>query len=166
MGMARPRFLRLKSTRDLEARVELAQMQGRHLHRLQGATHVVAEHPKQEVPRLIHLRAEMPDGLGQRLIDGLVEANDVLQWRVGGQARVHPHYEDAGAQRSVLGSQLLNVVTASRPQDGVGLGRGLPCRERGGGESHRFGDLRLPGLRYRQVRSDRLQNLLRMIPEL
>ena len=39
----------------------------------------MAEHAEQEVSRLVHLRAEMPNGLGHRLIDRLVEANDILQ---------------------------------------------------------------------------------------
>src|SRR5512144_455641 len=65
----------LRGSRDFGSGVELPEMQGRHLHRLQGASHVMAEHSEQQVSSLVHLRAEMADGLGERLIDGLVEPN-------------------------------------------------------------------------------------------
>ena len=76
-----------RSSRDMGARIELSKVLGRHLHRLQRASHVVADHAKQEVSTLLDLCAEMPDRLGYRLIDRLIEANDILKTLRAGLAR-------------------------------------------------------------------------------
>ena len=57
----------------------------------------MAQHPEQQVARLVHLGGKEADGFGDRLVDGLVEADDVVQVGGVGLTCVHPHAEDAGA---------------------------------------------------------------------
>lgn len=92
----------------------------------------MAEHAEQEVARSIHLRAEESHGLGQRLVDGLVESNEVLEIRWVGFAGIHPESQNAGPQRPVLGSKLVDVESAVGPKNGMGLrcGVGRPGENR------------------------------------
>ena len=52
-------------------------MRGSHLNRLQRTAHVVSQYAEEEVAALLHLRMEVRDRLGESLVDGLVETDDV-----------------------------------------------------------------------------------------
>ena len=53
--------------------------------------------PSKRVACLIYLRTEEADRFGDRLVDGLVEAHDVVKVRRFGRTGVHPQAEHAGA---------------------------------------------------------------------
>ena len=59
-----------------------------HLDRIERVAHVVTKHPEQQVARPLHLFAKKSDRFGERLVDGLVEANDILQINVIGLTRI------------------------------------------------------------------------------
>jgi hypothetical protein len=70
--------------------VERRQVRRRHHDRVERASHVVPDRPEQQVARPFHLGVEMPDRLGDGLVDGLVETDDVLHapWS-SGPASIH-----------------------------------------------------------------------------
>ena len=74
---------------------------------------------------MVHLCAEKADRFGARLVNGLVEANDVFDMRALGLTIVRPQTKNAGAQRTVLRGQLVDVEPALRPQKRMRLGSGL-----------------------------------------
>jgi hypothetical protein len=44
--------------------------------------HIVTKHTEQQIARPLHLFAKKSDRFGERLVDGLVEANDIFQINV------------------------------------------------------------------------------------
>ena len=54
----------------------------------------MTQHPEQQVARLVHLGTEEGDRFGDRLVNGLVEADDVLQTRVIDLTRIYPQAKD------------------------------------------------------------------------
>ncbi len=71
----------------------------------------------------------------KRLVNSLVEPDDIIRmWGVGLRV-VHPEAQDAGAQRAVLGNQLVDVEPTSRPQKGVRLRSSLWSSNQYGGSS-------------------------------
>ena len=108
----------------------------------------------------------MKNRLGESLVNGLVETDDVHEHRVFGEAGLHPEGQYAGAERSVFRGKLLNVEPRLRPEHGMDLRGGFRGRDRGGGEAHGFRRLLLGGLGRPQVRSNCLEDFLRMIAQL
>jgi hypothetical protein len=118
----------------------------------------VAEYAEEYRAPSVHLARKVIDRLCNRLVDGFVEATDVIYRirRVG--MRVAPQPQDAGAQRSVLADQLLDRKAFNDTQHGMGLrGRGRRANQRDGLAS-RLSFLLRASLRRTQVLDDGLQN--------
>jgi hypothetical protein len=85
----------------------------------------VPEHAEEQVAVALDGAVEVADRLGDGLVDRLVEADHVVDAGPVGRAGVRPQPQDAGAERAVLGDELVDVEAAACPQDGVRLRGGL-----------------------------------------
>jgi hypothetical protein len=63
----------------------------------------VTQYPEQQIARLFLIVAKKDDGFGERLVNGLVEADDVLQSKFIELKRIPPLEKDAGAEGTVFG---------------------------------------------------------------
>ncbi len=117
---------------DILARVQALEVMRGELDGIERAPHVVAQDSQQQISSSFLLRAEERDRFADGLIDGLVEADHVLEIRRARIAGVDPQAQHGGAQRAVLGRQLVDVEAASRAQQGMGLGRRLASFDRRG----------------------------------
>jgi hypothetical protein len=87
---------------------------------------VVAEDGEEHVFRLLDHGGVARDRLGQRLVDGFVEAHRVFQVGGVGILRLRrPQAQHARAQRPVFRHQLLDAVTGQQARLGMGFRRGV-----------------------------------------
>ncbi len=93
-----------RSCRHFVAGVQRREIRSRRLDGLDRTAHVVSKHSQQQVTSLIYLRTEKTDRFGDCLVDGFVEADDVVQ--IGGVVLtlIRPLAKYAGAKRTVLGN--------------------------------------------------------------
>lgn len=103
-------------------------------------------------------------GLRHGLVDGFIEADDVLDGVLRERVIGDPQAKNGGTQRPVLGHHLVDVESAFRPQAPMGPCRGLRSVE-GARTPFRFRLLLLGILERSQVEHDRLENLRDVIAE-
>jgi hypothetical protein len=126
---------------------------------MKGAAHVVPEHSKQEVSRLIHFGTEVRYRLGQSFVDGLVEADHLPGIRVLRFAVRCPHAKDGGTKRPVFGRELVDVKTALGAEKGMCLRGSFRRVSRTRRKSLRLEQLLLRRLWGNDVSRDGLEDL-------
>src|SRR6185295_2894447 len=62
--------------------VQCPQIRGGHLNRLKRGSQIVPEDAQKKVASLVDLLAEEANGLGNRLVDGFIEADDIIKIRI------------------------------------------------------------------------------------
>jgi len=77
----------------------------------------VPQHTQKQVAGLVHLGTVKPNRFRERLVDRLVEADDVVQMWDFGLTIVDPEAKNAGAQRSILRNELASGGLGARPID-------------------------------------------------
>ena len=83
----------------------------------------MAEDGQEEVARLVDAFRIAANRLGDRLVDRLVEAGEVVNVAlVRGRSALTPQTEHAGTQRAVLGNDFQQVEPRAQPADGMLLG--------------------------------------------
>ena len=70
--------------------VQRRQLRGCHLNGLERTAHVVPKHSKQQIAPPVNLLSERVDRFSKRLVNGFVEADDILQMSIFGLTRVCP----------------------------------------------------------------------------
>ncbi len=122
------------------------------------------QNPEKDVARRIHRPRVTDDGLGQGLVHGFVESNQIVHDLFVVQLRVrHPEHEHAGAQGPVFGNHLFQGKTRELTDDRMGFGGGFGIGRRG--LAMGLGDLLPARLRGAQVSSDGAQHLLGMVAQ-
>ena len=154
-----------RGVRDFVASVEGREVARGHLYALERCPQVVPERSEQQVAGLVYLCAEEINRFCERLVDRLIETDDIAEVRCFRLAIIHPPAQDACSQSAILSSQLSDVEATPRPQKRMGLCRSLRCASEPRREPHRFRVLRFPALRSPQIGDNSFQDLLRVVSQ-
>lgn len=103
--------------------------------------------------------AEVPYRFGHGRVDGLVEADHIVDAAGLQRTGIQPQAQHTGAQCAVFGHELVDVEANPCTQDGVSLRRRFRRAGNPDGASPGFVRLLFAGLRVEQVRGGRLKDL-------
>jgi len=124
----------------------------------------VTNGPGEEIGIAIEPLAELRDGLGEYLVDRLIETHDLGEAVIHRRRCVGPHSCDARTQRAVLRYELDERKPIHCPGEAMFMSSTEGSRGRGRTASSGLGDLLLPRLRGFHIRSHESQHPLGIVP--